>query len=104
MPHLQQACPLCVTKGSESQSMTEEKISKETLQERLDAIKQTISKRQRLYYYTEAVENFIYHLSDLPTERRQVQTAKDIQDYLTLLEQKIKEEHDLTFVAKELAP
>lgn len=84
--------------------MTEEKISKETLRENLDAIKRGITKRQRLYYHIDAVENFIYHLSNLPTERRQERTAKDIQNYLTLLEEKIKREHDMTVVAKELAP
>jgi len=84
--------------------VTEELISKETLQNKLNAIKEVITKRQWLYYHIVALQNFIYHLDNILSERTRARTAKSIYEYLSMLEERIKEDHDLTALAKGLAP
>jgi hypothetical protein len=84
--------------------MTKEIILQETLQEKLDAIKRSITKGQWKYYHIEAIDNFIYHLKNLPSERTQQRVAGCIQDYLANLSDKISKEQGSFTLAKELAP
>ena len=84
--------------------MIEERISTETLQEKLDAISHGFTKRQKKYYYIESIQNFIYHLNSFPSERTQKRMADAIHSYLFLLQEKLSEEHDLHLLAKELLP
>lgn len=84
--------------------MTEEIISQKVLQQKLDTIQLSITKRQRLYYHIDAIANFIYHLNNLPSERTRARVANNIDDYLIMLQSKIPLEHDLTDLGKELSP
>ena len=84
--------------------MTEQVISKETLQEELDGIKSDMPKRQWRYYYIESIQNFIYHLDNFPSERTQERIAVKIKDYLDMLRIRTSEEHDLHDLAKQLLP
>jgi hypothetical protein len=84
--------------------MTEERVLKETLQEKLEAITQSITRKQWKYYHIESVQNFIYHLYSLPSERTQERMAIKINNYLSLLHEKINEEHDVHRLARELYP
>lgn len=84
--------------------MTDELISKETLQEELDVLKSGIAKRQWRYYYIESIHNFIYHLDSFPSERTQERIAGKIKDYLDLLKKRTNEEHDVHDLAKQLFP
>lgn len=84
--------------------MTEEKVSKETLQEKLEVITQSITRKQWKYYHIESVQNFIYHLYSFPSERTQERMAIKINSYLSLLQEKINEEHDVHSLARELYP
>jgi hypothetical protein len=84
--------------------MTEEIISRDILQSRLDALKSTIEKKQWKYYHIESVQNFIYHLTSFPCERTQYRMAGKINAYLSLLEERVKREHDIHELARELYP
>ena len=84
--------------------MTDEVISKETLQEELDVLKSDIAKRQWRYYYIESIQNFIHHLDSFPSERTQMRIAAEINAYLVLLKEKISDEHDVHKLAKQLFP
>jgi len=84
--------------------MTEVIVSKETLQERLDVIIQSVTPRQWKYYHIECVQNFIFHLNSFPSERTQDRMAGKLDSYLSLLEKRIKQEHDLHSLARELYP
>lgn len=90
--------------SSSNQLMTEEIISRETLQEKLDAIELSIAEEEKKYYYLESIGNFIYHLHSFPSERTQARLANKINDYLLLLQEKRMEEHDLHEMAKQLLP
>ena len=84
--------------------MTEEIISKETLQEKLDAITQSITQKQWKYYHIECVQNFIFHLNSFPSQRTQERMASKLGSYLSLLEKRINQEHDVHRLARELYP
>src|SRR5438309_6449210 len=84
--------------------MTEEKVSKETLQERLDVITQNIPRKQWKYYHIESIQNFIYHLHSFPSERTQDRIAIKVNSYLSMMQEKMNEEHDVHSLAKELYP
>ena len=72
------------------QNMTEEIISKDFLQAKLDALKSTVERNQWKYYHIESVQNFIYHLNSFSTERTQNRMAGKINAYLSSLEEKLK--------------
>ena len=84
--------------------MTEEKVLKDTLQKKLNAITQSITRKQWKYYHIESVQNFIYHLYAFSSERTQERVAIKIDSYLSLLQEKISEEHDMHKLARELYP
>jgi Flp pilus assembly protein TadB len=84
--------------------MTEEKVLKETLQEKLDTITQRITRKQWKYYHIESVQNFICHLYEFSSERTEERMSIKINSYLSLLQEKINEEHDVHSLAKELYP
>ena len=84
--------------------MTEEKVLKETLQEKLEAITQSITRKQWKYYHVESVQNFIYHLYSFPSERTQARMAVKISNYLSMLQEKINKEPDVHSLARELYP
>jgi hypothetical protein len=84
--------------------MPEALISKETLQQKLNTIKETRAKRQWKYYHLESVQNFIVHLNSFSSERTRERIAIKIDDYLSLLAEKISEEHNPHSLAKELYP
>jgi hypothetical protein len=84
--------------------MTEEKVLRETLQERLDIITQSVTRKQWKYYHIKSVQNFIYHLDSFSSERTQERMAVKINSYLSLLHEKINEGHDVHSLARELYP
>jgi hypothetical protein len=84
--------------------VTEEPITKGSLQKKLDAIKDVISKKQWLYYHIEALQNFIHHLDNISSDRTRARTAKNIDKFLSMLDERVKEDHDRHALAKELAP
>lgn len=84
--------------------MTGEIISKETLQEKLDAITHSITPKRWKYYHIESIQNFIFHLDSFPSERTQERMAGKLGSYLSLLQKRINQEHDLHSLARELYP
>jgi hypothetical protein len=84
--------------------MTEEIISRDILQAKLEVLKSTLEKKQWKYYHIESVQNFIYHLNSFPSERTQNRIAGKINAYFSLLEEKVKKEHDVHKLARELYP
>jgi hypothetical protein len=84
--------------------MTEEIISRDILQAKLEVLKSTLKKKQWKYYHIESVQNFIYHLNSFPSERTQNRIAGKINAYFSLLEEKVKKEHDVHKLARELYP
>ncbi|HYH16324.1 MAG TPA: hypothetical protein VD794_13940 [Flavisolibacter sp.] len=84
--------------------MIPELIPKEALQDKLDAIQNIIPNKQWWYFQLEGIQNFIYHLDNIPSERTKARTAKSIEDYLNLLGEKILQEQDRRALAKELTP
>jgi len=84
--------------------MTEEKVSIESLQEKLDVIIHSITRKKWKYYHIESIQNFIYHLNSFPSERTRERVAIKIESYLSLLQDKINEEHDVHSLARELYP
>jgi hypothetical protein len=84
--------------------MTEEIISRDILQAKLEVLKSTLEKKQWKYYHIESVQNFIYHLNSFPSERTQNRIAGKINAYFSLLEEKVKKQHDVHKLARELYP
>jgi hypothetical protein len=82
--------------------MTEKIISRDILQSKLDALKSTRERNQWKYYHIESVQNFIFHLNNIPSERTQNRMAGKIKAYLSLLEERTEKEHDIHELAKEL--
>jgi hypothetical protein len=84
--------------------MIEEIISRDVLQSKLDALKSTIERKQWKYYHIESVQNFILHLNNFPSGRTQNRIAGKISAYISLLEVRMKKEHDIHELARELYP
>ena len=84
--------------------MTDEILSKTFLFEKLNSIKQFISKREFRYYHIDSIDNFIFHIDKFNSERTSVRMAHQIDEYLTLLNQKLNEPHDKHELAMELFP
>ncbi len=84
--------------------MTVTIITKEALQIELDAVRLLIDKKDLIYYHISAIQNFVYHLDNIQSEQRRARTASSIHDYLLILAQRLKEQHELRVVAKELYP
>lgn len=84
--------------------MTEESISKQLLQTKLDLIKSSVLPENRWYYHIEGVENFIYHLDNFPSERTKYRVSKDIFEYLCQVEEKLSENREPGPSMKELTP
>jgi Flp pilus assembly protein TadB len=84
--------------------MTEDIISRDMLQSKLDALKSTIERKQWKYYHIGSVQNFILHLNNFPSKRTQNRIAGKINSYISLLEERTKKEHDIHELARELYP
>lgn len=67
---------------------TEEVISKQDLQDKLDQLKASILRSHWWCYKIDGVQNFIYHLDSFHSERIRNKIAKDIFDYLCQAEKK----------------
>ena len=84
--------------------MTENIVCEQTLKEKLNAIQESIPEGKWVDFHLQAIGNFIYHLSNLSSERTQQRVAQQIDDYLTMVNEKASSEHDLFAVGKELTP
>lgn len=66
-------------------------IEEKELSLKLETLKETIPKQEWHYYNLHSIENFIYHLNDIKSERTREKTAVDINNYLELVSKKINE-------------
>jgi hypothetical protein len=81
---------------------TEEGISKQVLQDKLDEIKSSILRSHWWAYHVEGVQNFIYHLDCFHSDKIKNKIAKDIFEYLCQAEEKINQNQTPRRSAMEL--
>lgn len=67
-------------------------IEEKELSLKLETLKETIPKKEWHYYNLHSIENFIYHLNDIKSERTREKTAVDINNYLELVSKKTFED------------
>lgn len=87
-----------------NQQVTEDSISKQLLQTKLDLIKSSVLPEYWWYYHIEGVENFIYHLDNFSSERTKNRMSKDIFEYLCQMEEKLSQSREPGLSMKELTP
>ena len=76
--------------------------SKEELYEELQLLKESIPRKHWFYFSFDAIDNFIYHLNDFSSERTSERMAKNIEEYLLVVQQKRESNTDLKQISKEL--
>jgi len=67
-------------------------------------IKATLQKKEWKYYHLQSAENFIYHLKSFKSERTRKRMATEIEMYLNLVKEKMKESSGVHNKSKELFP
>jgi hypothetical protein len=72
-------------------NFSEELLSKRSLEDKLGYLQESITKTEWKYYHLQGLENFIYHLDNLESDRTKARVAKGIFEYLCLVEEKIKQ-------------
>jgi hypothetical protein len=77
-------------------------IEKDILCERLHLISEQIPQSEWTYYHIESIQNFIFHLNSIKSERTKARTAEAINEYISFIEQKAKQEQDPEQLYKEL--